>query len=131
MLIAKPVQERSAQEEYCRVCGAAHDADALTYAAFEDEKLLGVCQFVLCTGYAKILDLKSAPGVRDFEAMFILARGTLNFVDLCGIHFAKCDKNAGDLTLLHAVGFAENACGELEMDLTHAFDGHCDGCKEK
>lgn len=130
MLIVKPVEEKSKQEEFCKICGAEYDADALTYAAYESETLLGICQFALHTGYAVILDLKPVPGVRDFEAMFILARGTLNFVDLCGIHFAKCENDAGDLTLIHAVGFAENHDGVLEMDLTHAFDGHCGGCKE-
>lgn len=129
MLIVKPVEDKAKQEEFCKICGAAYDIDALTYAAYEDETLLGICQFLLCTGYAMIKDLKSVPDVRDFEAMFILARGTLNFVDLCGIHFAKCEKDAGDLTLIHAVGFAENADGVLEMDLTDAFTGHCGGCK--
>lgn len=129
MLIVKPIEDKKVQEEVCAACGAVYDADALAYAAREDKALIGVCQFRLGAPYADVLDLKSAAGVDDYEGMFILARGTLNFIDLCGVHRARCTADAGDLTLLRAVGFREVDKNRLEMDLTGEFDGKCSHCK--
>lgn len=130
MLIVKPVEEKAVQEAVCLTCGAAYDPDALIYAAHEDEALIGICQFKLGAGCAEILDLKQKPDVSDYEGMFILARGTLNFIDLCGIHRARCKSDAGDLPLLRAVGFREIDKGLLEMDLTDEFNGKCSHCKK-
>ena len=128
MLIVKPIEDKKMQEEVCAACGALYDPDALAYAAREDEALIGVCQFRLGAGCADVLDLKAAAGVDDYEGMFILARGTLNFIDLCGVHRARCAADAGDLSLLRAVGFREIDKNRLEMDLTGEFDGKCSHC---
>lgn len=129
MLIVKPIEDKNVQADVCTACGAVYDPEALAYAAREDEALIGVCQFKLGAGCADLLDLKAAAGVDDYEGMFILARGTLNFIDLCGVHRARCKADAGDSRLLRAVGF--RACGDdmLEMDLTGEFDGKCSHCK--
>lgn len=129
MLIVKPIEDKKIQEEVCAACGAVYDPDALAYAAREDEALIGVCQFRLGAGCADVLDLKAAAGVNDYEGMFILARGTLNFIDLCGVHRARCAADAGDPSLLRAVGFREIDKNRLEMDLTGEFDGKCAHCK--
>lgn len=49
MLIIKPIQEKKEQEEYCALCGCEYDVDCLAYAAFVDEKFVGVCQFIYRT----------------------------------------------------------------------------------
>ena len=123
MLIVKPIEDK--KNGVCTACGAVYDPDALAYAAREDEALIGVCQFRLGAGCADVLDLKAAAGVNDYEGMFILARGTLNFIDLCGVHRARCAADAGDPSLLRAVGFREIDKNRLEMDLTGEFDGKC------
>ena len=128
MLICKAMEDKAAQEALCKLCGAEYDPDLLAYSAYEDENPIGICQFRYAPGYAWITDLRSLPTVNDFEGMFILARGTLNFIDLCGTHKAKCPESAGDLTLLKAVGFSETEPGIYEMDLTDAFSGHCQTC---
>lgn len=129
MLIVKPIEDKSMQEAACAACGAVYDADALAYAAREDTALIGICQFKLGAGRADILDLRAADGVDDYEGMFILARGALNFIDLCGIHRAQCTPSAGDRTLLRAVGFCEVDKNRMEIDLTGEFDGKCSHCK--
>ena len=129
MLIAKPIEDKAEQEKVCAACGAVYDADALAFAAREDDALIGVCQFKFGAPSAEILDLKPAVGVEDYEGMFILARGTLNFIDLCGTHRAHCAADAGDGTLLRAVGFREVDKNRLEMDLAGEFDGKCSHCK--
>lgn len=128
MLIAKPVEDKAVQKEVCLDCGAVYDPDALVYAARENEDLIGICQFKFGAGCAEILDLKQKPSVNDYEGMFILARGTLNFIDLCGTHRARCKADAGDISLLRAIGFREIDKNLLEMDLTDEFNGKCSHC---
>ncbi len=129
MLIVKPIEDKEIQKEVCLACGAAYAPDALAYAAREDDDLIGICQFRLGAGCAEILDLKQKPDVHDYEGMFILARGTLNFIDLCGVHRARCKTNTGDLALLRAVGFQNIDKDLMEMDLTDEFNGKCSHCK--
>ena len=90
---------------------------------------MGISQFDVRgeTGY--ISDLCDVSG-KDFEAMFILGRQTMNFIDLCGAHICEAAREAGDARLLHAIGFRE-AGGRLSVDMTGMFDGHCDGHEVK
>ncbi len=75
-----------------------------------------------------IYDVKEAPNHDDFEAMFILGRQTMNFIDTCGAHTCYADKCAGIERLLKAIGFKENG-DKLYCDMTGMFDGHCSGHK--
>ena len=127
MLIVEPIQDKRKQEELCRICGAEYDPDLLACSAFDGDKLIGICQFEFKSGYALIHDLRQCPGVNDFEAMFIMTRGALNMIDLCGFHRAQCTANAGDTVLIKATGFKENQNGLFEIDLTDAFSGKCAG----
>ncbi len=128
MLIVKPILEKSKQEEICKECGAVYDADLLACSAYDSDCLVGFCQFALSEKTAILTDLRPKIGVDDFEAMFILARGTLNYIDLCGIHFARCTADAGDLSLIRAIGFREVGENLFEMDLTNEFNGKCTHC---
>lgn len=129
MLIVKPILEKEKQQEICQACGAVYDADLLACSAYDDEELVGFCQFALSGKTAILTDLRPKIGVDDFEAMFILARGTLNYIDLCGIHMARCTADAGDLSLIRAIGFQEINQNIFEMDLTDEFNGKCSHCK--
>ncbi len=129
MLIANPVSDRALQEEYCKACGAVYDPELLMFAAEDNNKLLGIFQFSLSGTTATVTDIRPRIGVEDFEGMFILTRGALNYIDLCGIHYARCKKSAGDLTLIRAVGFKELDADFFEMDLTDQFTGKCSHCK--
>lgn len=129
MLIVKPILKKEKQAEICAACGAEFDADLLACSAYEGEDLIGFCQFALSGGTAIVTDLRPKIGVDDFEAMFILARGTLNYIDLCGIHKAHCLPTAGDLSLIRAIGFKETEPNRFTMDLTDEFNGKCSHCK--
>ncbi len=109
MLEIKPIQEKSAQEQICTQCKTEYDADMLAYAAHADNLLLGVCQFRFYSNFALIKDLKPAPGTNDFEAMFLLARAAMNFIDLCGTHTARCTDKTGEIRLLLALGFQKRS----------------------
>lgn len=122
-----PIQEKTRQKEICELCGAAFRPDAFAYQMFDIEtgEIMGMSQFEIGeSGY--IYDIKEAPGRDDFEAMFILARQTMNFIDLCGAHTCYADKSAGSERLLLAIGFKEKD-DEYFCDMTGMFDGKCAG----
>lgn len=122
-----PIQDKDIQRQICELCGAEFRSDAFAYMMFDidTDDIMGMSQFEIGeTGY--IFDLKEAPGHDDFEAMFILARQTMNFIDLCGAHNCYIDENAGSKRLIISVGFKETD-GRLYCDMTGMFSGHCDG----
>lgn len=129
MLIVKPIEDKISQKEMCEACGAVYDAEFLACSAHVEEELVGICQFEFSDGKAIIHDIRQKPGIDDFEAMFIMTRGTLNFIDLCGYHYACCNASAGDTTLIKAAGFKEVKEGYFEIDLTNAFTSKCEHCK--
>ncbi len=127
-----PTQDKTRQKEICELCGAEFRPDALCYEMIDtgDGHLMGMAQFDLGKeGY--IYDLKEAKGLSDFEAMFILGRQTMNFIDSCGAHNCYASPDASDEKLLHAIGFRKNDGGEYFRDMTGMFDGHCDGHEVK
>lgn len=122
-----PIQEKMRQKEICELCGAEFRPEAFAYQMYDLEsgELMGMSQFEIGeVGY--IYDIKEAAGCDDFEAMFILARQTMNFIDLCGAHSCKAAPNAASERLLTAIGFKKIE-GEYFCDMTGMFDGNCDG----
>ena len=122
-----PIQDKTRQNEICEIFGVEFRPDAFGYIMFDidTEELMGFSQFEVGeVGY--IYDLLPAKGTNDFEAMFILGRQTMNFIDICGNHSCKASKNSGDARLLRAIGFKEQG-EELFCDMTGMFDGHCSG----
>jgi hypothetical protein len=87
--------------------------------------IMGMSQFEIGE-YGYIFDLREPDGHDDFEAMFILGRQTMNFIDTCGAHSCYADKTAGSERLLKAIGFKESE-DKLFCDMTGMFDGHCSG----
>lgn len=121
MLIIKPVQKNE-QENICRACGVEYMEHEMAYAARDDEKLLGVCTFYMSGDTGYVTDLKCIDGIDDFEALFIMGRQTLNFIDLCGVHKAVFLGEESRIT--KAVGF-KMTDGRLRMNLEGFFESPC------
>ena len=124
-----PIQDKTRQKEICALFGVEFRDEAFAYIMFDidTDALMGMSQFEIGeVGY--IYDIKEAAGLDDFEAMFILARQTMNFIDLCGAHTCLASKNAAPERLLLAAGFKEQN-GELFCNMTGMFDGNCGGHK--
>ncbi len=123
MLTVKPIQTKQEQEFFASKCNIPYDEDMMAYAAYEEEKFLGMCQFAIKGECGFIKNIAPATDVDDFEAMFIMGRGTMNFIDLCGVHIARCEKNAGDGRLLTAMGFKDVDEELLFVDMNGMFTG--------
>jgi hypothetical protein len=125
MLRILPIQTKEEQKSICSLCNVKFNADLLAYAAYDDDTLMGVCQFRLSADGGEIYDLENACGVDNSDALFIMGRGTLNFIDLCGVHYARfCGEIKNEL-LLKAIGFKKTENGSFEINLEGFFTEHC------
>ena len=97
----------------------------------ETGTLLGASQFDIGDGFGYIYDLRCATEPFDFEAMFILGRATMNFIDLCEVHICRIRKDASDGDLYRAIGFRSEFEDYYECDMTGMFDGNCSGEKKE
>ena len=127
MLKVLPIQLKSEQEDVCRKCGVEFKPDLLAYSAEMDGKLAGVCQFKLSAEGGIICDFAPAKNYEGdlFEPLFVMGRGTLNFIDLCGIHNAFFDADFSDEGMIRAIGFTKNDNGRYEVNLVGFFDEPC------
>ena len=128
MLKVLPIQSKINQEEICLRCGVEYDPDLLAYSATVDDELAGVCQFKLTDKGGMVYDLAPVKDSFDFEAMFVLGRGTLNFIDLCGVHYAIYRGEVKDEQterLVKAVGFKLTERDTYEVNLEGFFTDHC------
>ena len=132
MFKISPIQEKDNQKIIAEACGAIFRPDNFAYSMIDNEtgELMGFSQFTIEQSSGYITDLKPKIGYSDFEAMFILGRATLNFIDLCGVHRAFFDAEYDNETLIRAIGFAKNADGRYEMDLTDFFKEPCQHSKK-
>ena len=125
MLEVLPIQSKEEQEALCARCGIEYRPSLLAYRATMDGELRGICQFTMDGNGGRIVDFAHAPNAYEFEAMFVMGRATLNFIDLCGVHRAFFDADCDNEMLVRAIGFQKNADGRFEVDLTDFFIEPC------
>lgn len=129
MFKISPINDKTQQCEFAKACGAEFKSEQFAYSMIDNEsgELMGFSQFEIDKDGGYIYDLVPRIGYVDFEAMFILGRATMNFIDLCGVHICRADETGSDPKLLHAIGFRRNDQGILFCDMTGMFDGNCSG----
>ena len=129
MFKISPINDVNLQKEYASQCDTTLKDGYFAYAMIDVDtnELMGFSQFDIEASGAYISDLKPRVGLSDFEAMFILGRATMNFIDLCGKHTCIALKNSGDERLLKAIGFKKTDDDNWFADMTGMFDGHCGG----
>jgi len=133
MLKVLPIQSKAEQEDICKKCNVEFKPDLLAYGATVNDVLMGVSQFKLTDKGGIVYDLAPADGTFDFEALFVLGRGTLNFIDLCGVHSATFVGSVSDEQterLIKAVGFKKTDNGEYFVNLEGFFTDHCHDKKD-
>ena len=130
MFKISPIQDTEVQKKYAEACGIPCREGLFAYVMVDVDslELMGMSQFEIGDGVGYIADLVPRVGYDDFEAMFILGRQTMNFIDLCGAHSVKASAETTDETLLRAIGFKKQDSGEYFCDMDGMFDGkHCSG----
>lgn len=136
MLKVLPIQSKKEQEALCTRCNVKFDPDLLAYAAYVDGETVGICQFKLTDQGGFIHDIASVTdrdepqdvkirAASDFEALFVMGRGALNFIDLCGVHKAFYIGHVSDEALISAIGFKKDENGVFKINLEGFFTDHC------
>ena len=123
MLEIKPVQTKEEQKEICKLCGVDFDPGFLAYGAKENGRFLGISQFRILGEYAVIYDLVNADGTDDFDALIIMGKATLNFIDSCGIKsviMQTANKNLPEI-----LGFKQDGDGVYKLNLEGYFESPC------
>ncbi len=122
MLKILPIETKDEQARIMALCSIPYNVNALAYAAYDEDVLVGGAQFLLKGATCHIIDIANADGVDDEEALFIMGRGLLNFVDLCGIHDAYLDyPEKVSEALRTRIGFFANDEGVYYMNLRGFF----------
>lgn len=125
-----PIQSVDEQIAVAKRCGTEYREGAFAYAMIDADsgELMGFSQFEITDNGGHLIDLRPIGKEDDYEAMFILGRATMNFIDLCGTHVLYADVSSGDNTLLRAIGLRPTDDGSLFCDMTGFFNGsHCSG----
>lgn len=125
MITVTPIQEKEEQTRLCALCGIPFRTEALAYHAEEDGRFAGVCQFRLDDKGGHLLDLAAPLDAPNNEALFVMGRAALNFIDLCGVHFATFE-GVGEDPLLRRIGFKQDEQGAYVIDLTGFFAHPCE-----
>ena len=128
MLKVLPVQSKDEQKNLCALCNVGFKEELLAYAATVDDEFCGICQFKLTDKGGIIYDIAHATEKFDRQAIFVLGRAALNFIDLCGVHnafFIGSLSEKIDETLIKQIGFKKSDDGKYEVDLTNFFDHPC------
>ena len=130
MFKISPLQDQTKAKEYTSACNASFRENAFIYVMtdLDSGSLMGICQFEINKNGGYIYDIACAPGIDDFEAMFILGRQTMNFIDQCGAHQCYAEAKESEIPLLRAIGFKDSADGYF-CNMKGMFDGHCSGHK--
>lgn len=129
MFKIEPLCDAEAAKKIANDAGVEYKEGYFFYHMYELDsgKTLGHAQFEILGKEGYIFSLTPHPGIEDFEAMFILARQTMNFLEGCGAN--ECYANPEiDNSLLKAVGFSATD-GKFYCNTKGMFDGHC-GCKK-
>ena len=125
-----PQNDENIISTYLKCCNAKRREGAFAYAMldYDTDDLMGITQFDIADNVGYIYDAKEIEGNDDFEAMFILIRQTMNFIEKCGIENCIAENGSANEQLLRAAGFKyEN--GVFAAKLVGMFDGNCQGHK--
>ena len=128
MFKIEPIQDKSRQKELCEAFEIEYNEDFFGYYMYNLNTgvPMGMSQFEINGESGYIKDIVEYKGLNDGEAMFILGRQTMNFIDICGAHLCYAREDAAQNNLLSAIGFKEKTKdGLLFCDMTGMFSGNC------
>lgn len=129
MISVTPIQEKSAQEALCALCGVPFRINMPAYEARNEKgELAGICQFTMDAGGGHIYDLATPTEGDPDDALFVMGRAALNFIDLCGVKIAFFEGEGADDALLRRIGFSADKNGRYTVCLEGFFSHPCQHC---
>ena len=135
MFVIKPIKEIELHKAVCKEIGCEYVPGTISFAAAElmpdnetVDYYIGICQFIPGED-CRICSLFPGKGSEDDEAVMILLRTVMSFLERSGGKNLKVSKDAAPLPLLKASGLTETSeC--FEIDLTEFYKSPCRYKKE-
>ena len=130
MLIIKPIQDKKYQQEICDLCGFNFDPTLFAYSEKENDKLIAGCQFDILGKISVITDFGMVVGENeDLEALIILGRSVMNFLELSGAETCIFDTlSTNNDKYAKMLGF-KLTDEKYQITLKGLFDSKCSHCK--
>lgn len=127
MITVKPIQDKNEQERLCTLCHIPYRAERLAYGAWNDKNsFAGICQFGMDAEGGHLYDLATPDGDDPDDALFVMGRAALNFIDLCGIRMAYFDgETESRSALLQRIGFQKDSAGRYSFAVAGFFTHPC------
>lgn len=127
MITVKPIQEKTEQARLCALCRIPYRAERLAYGAWNDKgEFAGICQFGMDAEGGHLYDLATPTENDPDDALFVMGRAALNFIDLCGVRIAYFDGDTqGSDTLLRRIGFKTDETGRYSFVVAGFFTQPC------
>ena len=126
MISVTPIQEKDEQQRLCALCHIPFRAELLAYAARNDAgEFAGICQFGMNAEGGHIHHLASPKSDDPDDALFVMGRAALNFMDLCGTKVAFFDGSNVSDALLRRIGFTPDQKGVYSLSLEGFFNHPC------
>lgn len=125
MLEIYPVQDKKEQEAICKTCAMKYDPDSMCYLALVDGNNAGACQFRIKGNHGLIIEMNNTLDTDDKDALFVMGRAALNFIDLCDVHEAYYTGELMDEQTLLRIGF-RRVEGNWYINLSNFFEHPCE-----
>ncbi len=111
MFVVKPVQDKALQESLAQLTGCEYHPYSLAFMAadlLDDnvtvDKYIGLCQFVI-QGDSEILSFSCMEDRYDDEAVIVMLRAVMSFLEKCGVKNCWFLKESVDDRLAKKSGF--------------------------
>lgn len=134
MFYIKPIKDIEYQKEICSIIGCEYIPGTLAYFAAEladnetIDHIIGICQFAPGEN-SKIVSLFPAVGCEEDEAMVILCRTVMSFLERSGSKYMTLPFSAGSENLLAKCGLPKkDDC--YYVDLEKFYEAPCKYDKE-
>ncbi len=128
MLAVKPITDRAAATEIACFCGVELQPCEFTYFAADVNEnatkinyIIGVCTLMIKGERNELTNLTCAPGIKDDEAMLIMARAALNFMYRCEVKKVTAGDGVPD-RLARRLGFKGE---DRALDLVEFYNSPC------
>ena len=135
MLVIRRIYDKSLQEKLCLESGSRYNERAFAYFAANGsfdgndiviDSYIGVLQFTIDMGGGYIETLSTVKGVSDDEALIIMTRAAMEYMDSIDLPYVYIDEDAADPFLIDRMGFKRDMHGEYSIDLGRFYQSPCE-----
>ena len=137
MFKVQPVREPGLQAQIASLLGGKYIENTFAFFAGEMEddfttvkQLIAQCQFSLTPEKAIIRSLEIAEGSEDDEAVTVLVRAVMSWLDKADVPFIEFDDGAASEEKIRSFSFRRNENGRYSVDLRKFYRSPCHYNKE-